>query len=332
MGCFDNIIAIRELCESPVPTSGFYLNDIGINKTEIEQIITSEYPSVQAFIDQKAAFAVQKVTSEIYSYLSPMFKADSVLAGARIGSEDKNKTLITQSGLVGVKVKIHNPNSYIDFVLSDLSLWVDVTQTVNILVYDLTQGKLLQTMPVQVVAGEITTVYDKVIVPAPRKSMLIWIGYDATGINSYKTVTHNGCSDCFGDTFNHKFIQATGATVDNTFLNGSVGNLSHTAGIAFNYSVNCNHFDWLCSHRSILGIPFLYKTGIEICNHALLSAPNQRTMAITNVNVDLMEQKLAYFTDEYDKSMRNILTNMRVPQDRNCFECSQRVVSKTILP
>jgi len=105
MSCFDNIISLEELCSVPVPTSGFYLNQIGINKREIESVITSDYASVQDFVDKKSAFAIKKVTAEIYSYLSPYFRADSILTGERIGYEDSQKELLTQSSYVGVQVK-----------------------------------------------------------------------------------------------------------------------------------------------------------------------------------------------------------------------------------
>jgi len=327
MACFDNIISLEELCPDQESLSGFYLNQIGINKTEIEQYITKDFSSVQSFIDKKSAFAVKKVTSEVYSYLSPLFKADSILTGARIGYEATQKELISQSGYVGTNVTLRNANSYLDFVLSDISLFTDFTGTVPVLIYDTLQGKLLQTVNITTVAGQVSTSYEKVVVSAPRKQLNLWIGYDATAINSYKTITHSGCSECHGFTFNHKFIQATGSAIANPFTEVTLTNLTHTGGLSFNYSVACNHEDWLCNHRNILGLPILYKTGVEICNHALLAAPNQRTMSVTTLNRELMEQKLAYFEHEYNKVMSNILKNMAVPQDRNCFNCSQRIIS-----
>jgi len=331
MACFDNIVTVEGLCEDVASTSGFTLNQIGINKSEIEQIMTNDYDGVQDFVDRKANFATEKVTGEIYTFLSPKFKADSILTGARVGFPDINKTLVTQSGFVGVQVSVHNPGSYVDFVVSDFSLFTDFTGNVPVLIYDLYQGLLLDTVTVPTVAGQISTVYTKSVISSPRKSLNLWIGYDATAINSYKTATHNGCSDCRGYTFNHKFVQAVGASIVNPFTDGNVTGLTHTGGLSFNYSINCNHKDWLCAHRNILSLPILYKTGIEICNHALLASPNQRTMAITTVNRELMEQKLAYFTSEYNTLMGNILRNMSVPQDRNCFQCDNKIVSRSTL-
>jgi len=330
MACFDNIIALRENCSNPITTSGYYLDDIGISKIEIEQIITKDYSGVQDFIDRKSAFAIQKVTSEIYSYLSPKYKANSILVGSRVGYEADVKELIPQNGYVGIEIKVYNPNSYINFVISDLSLFVDVTQAVPVLIYDLKQGLLLATINMDAIAGQIVISYEKTVVAAPRTEMHLWIGYNAGvgAINSYKTVTHNGCSDCHGYTFSHRYVRATGATADTPFTTGTIESLTHTAGLSFNYSVECNHYDWLCNHRKILAIPFLYKTGVEITTHALNAAPNQRTMAITTVNRELMEQKHAHFVSEYDKSIGYILRNMTVPQDKNCFECNDRIVSK----
>jgi len=69
MACFDNVVGLRTLCSDLSPD--YYLEDIGINKTELEQVITKDFNGVQDFIDKKSAFAVIKVTNEIYNYLKP---------------------------------------------------------------------------------------------------------------------------------------------------------------------------------------------------------------------------------------------------------------------
>jgi len=281
MACFDNVVGLRTLCTDLTPD--YYLEDIGINKTELEQVITKDFNGVQDFIDKKSAFAVVKVTNEIYNYLKPNFKADSILAGSRIGYEADTLELVSQSGYVGIEINVYNPQSFVDFVISDISLFVDVTATVPVLLYDLKQGLLLATLSVPVVAGQISTLTQKVVVPASRKPLNLWLGYDATAINSYKVNTHNGCGGCRGFTFSNRFVTATGAASSAPFT--SVESLSHTGGISLNYSVNCNHTDWLCSHRQILSLPILYKTGIEIVNHVLTAAVNQRTVSYTTSQV-----------------------------------------------
>ena len=335
MACFDDIIGIEQVCDETLPTSGFYLNQIGINKTEIEDIVTNDYSSVEDFVAKKAAFAIQLCKTDIYSKVSPMFKTGSILAGNRVGYESATKELIAQTGYVGVEVTVYNPQSFIDFTISDFSLFTNYTGNIPVLIYDVHQGKLLGTITVPTVAGQISTSYQSITVPAPRKEIHLWIGYDSDalgGISSYKTMTHNGCSDCRGFTFNHRYVRATGSAASAPFTEGTLEPLTHTGGLSFNYSVTCNHEDWLCSHRKILGMPFLYRTGIEVCKHALYSAPNQRTMAITMVNIELMEKKLKEFESEYDRIMTNIMNSMRPPSDKACFQCNDRIMSRTILP
>lgn len=323
MACFDNIVGLRSLCSDTDPD--FFLEDIGINKSEIEQVITKDYTSVQDFIDKKSAFAVTKVTNEVYNYLKPNFKADSILAGSRIGYESDTKELVAQTGYVGIEINLYNPSSFVDFVISDISLFVNVTSTVPVLLYDIKQGLLLETIIVPTTAGVISTLIQKVVVPSQRRPLNLWLGYDATAIDSYKVNTHNGCGGCRGYTFSNRFITATGAAIDTPFT--SVEGLTHTGGISLNYSVNCNHTDWLCSHRQILGLPILYKTGIEIVNHVLTAAANQRTVSYTTSQVEVMEKKLAMLESEYRTTMGNLLGSMQVPQDRNCFHCNNRIVS-----
>lgn len=333
MACFDKIIALKELCAAITPGSGFYLNDIGISKTEIEQIITKDYASVQDFIDSKSAFAISQVQGDIYSFLSPQYKANSILAGSRIGQTEPGKVLITQSGMTGVEVKMFAPDSFVDFTISDLSLFIDQTGNVPVEVYDLKQGQLLGTITVPAVGGSIITSYDKLTIAAPRRELHLWLGYDSTllgGISSYKTLSHNGCSTCTGFTFNNRYIRATGAEIAAPFT--SVTPLTHTSGISFNYSVTCNHKDWLCSHRAILGSPFLYRTGMEIMLHGILAAINQRSSTNTLVGKEVLDQKLKHYTEQYEVTMRNLMQNMRVPNDVRCFYCNTGIKSLYVPP
>lgn len=331
MSCFDNIIAIKELCSEIEPQT-FYLNDIGINAKEVQSYLTGEYSGIQNFIDEKSAFAIRLVQGDIYSHLSPQYKASSILASNRVGQEANIKTLVSQSGFVGVEIKMYNPISFVDFTLSDISLFTDYTGNVPVFVYDLLQGKLLGTLTVPSVAGEISSSFETITISAPRKQLHLWIGYDSTGINSYKTTTTGGCTSCSGFTFSNRFIRATGASAESPFTASTIESETHTAGISFNYSVVCNHYDWLCVHRHVLGLPFLYRTGIEIIKHAKLASINQRTMTTTTVNKAVLDEKLDFYTAEYNNTLNNILRNMRTPSDINCFHCNMQVQTITSLP
>jgi len=325
MACFENIVGVRGLCDDITYVQ--YLDNIGINKQILSQINTKPYADIKEFVDAKSAFAIEKVTSEIYSRLSPKFKANSILTGNRVGYEAADKELITQSGFVGVEIKVKNRESYINFVLSDISLFTDFTGVIPVFIYDLKQGKLLATINVDSVGGQISIDYTKTVIESRRNELHLWMGYDATAINSYKTTTFSSCGSCQGYTFSHRYIQATGASAASPFTATTIDSLTHTAGISFNYSVECNHYNWLCEKRDILKIAFLYKTGIEIMNHALIASVNTRANTITTVNSDTLESSLAHFTYEYDTIMKSILNAMKVPQDKNCFECNDRIYS-----
>lgn len=331
MSCFDNIVAVRGLCDEQTPQT-FFLDDIGIDKGELGSYITKGYSGVQDLIDQKSAFAIRHIQNDIYSHLLPSFRADSILAGSRVGFEAKTKELINQSGFVGGEIQMHNPQSFVDFTISDVSLFTDFTGTIPILIYDLLQEKLLGTISCNSVAGEITTTYQSLTIPAPRKQLKLWMGYDATGINSYKTTSYSGCSNCSGNTFSNRFVKVTGAAAASPFTLGTITSLTHTAGISFNYSVRCNHYDWICSHRDMLSMPILYRTGLEIMNHAMLLASTQRTMNTTTVDKKLLGEKAAFYETNYTRIVDGILKSMRLPSDANCFHCNKSVTSIVSLP
>jgi hypothetical protein len=96
-------------------------------------------------------------------------------------------------------------------------------------------------------------------------------------------------------------------------------------GISLNYSVTCNFWDWMCTLRDMLAVPILYRTGMEIMAHGLLASINQRSMAITTLNKEVLMEKQSYYTGLYNSTIQGILKNMRVPSDVNCFHCNRGI-------
>lgn len=334
MACFDNLIGLRELCDTEPSTSGRYLNDINISKSEIEGLITKDYASIQSFIDQKLSQAVFSTQSYIISNIQPFFRANSILSGSRIGHYDINKQITAQSGLTGMSIKVNNSRSYLNFNIASISLFCNYTGTVNILVYDTVQGKLLGTYPISSVAGQIVTINPSIKIESNKKCLELWFGYDSTtdNISSYKTNSHANCNTCIGTTFNNRYVQANGGVITTPFRSDDITQISHTSGLSIEYNVSCNHLSWLCMYEQSLVEPIIYKLGAEIMSHGLFSSQTQRANSYVSLSKEILKEKHEYYQDNFERSIKTFLRSMNLPEDADCFNCNSRIHSALTLP
>ena len=86
-----------------------------------------------------------------------------------------------------IEVELCNLNSFVDFYLSELSVHVTSTGNVDVLVYDLFQNKLLDTITVAAIANEVVTVFPNKTYSSDRKNLNLIFVYDSTGVNSIQT-------------------------------------------------------------------------------------------------------------------------------------------------
>lgn len=323
--CLGNVIALQGGCDPVVPPTGYYLKAIGISNDDISQYITKEYASNLEFFNEKKFLAIEQITNALHSSFQPHYKANSLLKNFRVGHANDNKVLVAgNTGLKGIKYDFCDTDSYYDLFVNEISLFVNVSATISINVYDLIQGKLIDTIDIDTAAGEITKVYPSKTYTSSQRKLSLFFGYDSTGVSSYKTTLQaGGCTNCSGSySLNHMYH-----TIQSGYINNSVKteenfvSLSETGGLSINHSLQCNHRDWLCSISGLIALPILYKTAANIMEFALHSAPNSRTNTAVNLNKDLIKERLDLYEMKWREALDNIIKNAKVPTDSKCFEC-----------
>mgnify|MGYP001597488207 CR=1 FL=1 len=334
--CFDNIIALRGNCTDATPTSGLYINDIGITVDELNALITKDYASGEALFDAKLSFALKNVTNAIHTHFGGKYLASSVLDGQRMGYFQDNLSLIagTADTSKGIWVEFCNDNSYVDLFVSELSLQVNFTGNVDVKVYDLYQNKLLDTLTVPTVAGEISTIYPHKTYKSNRKHLQVIFVYDTTAVSSYKTyLKQGGCTNCgTGSTYSNSWLTARAVTVLNadTKVRENLTQVGDTGGMSLIYGLSCNHSDWLCSHSNTIAMPVLYRTAAEIMEYGIHNST--RTNSNTMIDYDKMKERMEYYETKFGETFDNILGNMKPPQDKKCFQCNERTRHAVVLP
>ena len=82
--CIESLLGLRG-CESPEPSTGLYIDDLGINQTFLGQLITDQYRNGVELFEDKRAFAWRKLSSDVLTKLSPMMKSDTIIESKRVG-------------------------------------------------------------------------------------------------------------------------------------------------------------------------------------------------------------------------------------------------------
>ena len=198
--CIESLLGLRG-CEVPEPSTGLYIDDLGINQTFLGQLITDQYRNGVELFEDKRAFAWRKLSSDVLTKLSPMMKSDTIIESKRVGQVVSNyanvQTALGAGNYGGIRLKI-DPNtvSYLNFYLADINLAIDSANTnVPVLIFDMTTGKLLET--ITYAEGALDQFIGKTFTSAKRK-LDIAIVYEST-MNTVKFTPKRGtCTSCGG--------------------------------------------------------------------------------------------------------------------------------------
>lgn len=334
--CLENIVSIKNTCDAVASNSGLYLDDIDVTLREIEKYVTADYPNAAQLALDKIKFASKVVAAEINTYFQGQYRANSVIDSQRIGFHYNNKETVAASAVYkGMEIEICQSNSFLQLHLSTLELFVNYSGAVSVLVYDLIQGKLLDTIAVTAVAGEVVTVNINKTYNSNRKQMDIAIMYDATLVAQYKTdATSGGCSSCGKGSLRsiNGYVRARGisAALADPKINSSMVGESFTGGLSVVYSINCDKESWLCAIQNVIAQPVLYRAATDLMRFALDYSDQFNTR--TRIDDDKLKRRHDYYLAKYEETMRNVLTKIKLPSDSLCFECNDRIKSVVAIP
>jgi len=321
------------VCETS--TSNYFLNTIGVTKQDCLNVITKDYATIEAFVNDKIEASTLQTAASVNSEFSKdyitgkisrgsrHFQTGTIQDGARLGFAQKNKDLKSLTSEGGIHLKMQNGESYLRLHISELALFLNHSGPIDVKIYDLYTEKVLATETITAVAGEKITVYPDISIDSFQQDLDLFIGYDTLGtIDSYDTRIRAGA--CCGDySCRHHFTVSQGAEITSgNHLNEDILGITHTAGLSMVYSISCNHQGWLCNHAAALSLPILYKTAAEIMLHGLHTSPNQRAHNTQTLDRDILKERHQYYEDKHTATLEQVLGGLQLPQDPRCFQCT----------
>lgn len=335
--CFEDIVGLRGTCDTPNSTSGLWVDDIGIDLAELDAIINKSQIDSVNFFENKRDFAIKQIINIIHTHFSDKYKTNSILRGGRIGyGKDNLEIAPALASLKGIEVELCNQDSFVDLFISSISLQVNFNGVVDILVYDLFQNKLLDTIPITAVSGQTVVVYPHKLYKSVRKELDIIFVYDATNFSSVMTtISNGGCKSCGDGTAMvnlNSYLSARSISIlaaDAKIEQNLIGS-PDTGGLSLMYSIQCNYDEWLCTISNSIALPILFKTGYEIMDYAYNNSLRLNTT--TTINWEGLLKRRDEYNLRYQASIEALLQNIKLPQDEKCFECRQKSKHVIILP
>lgn len=329
MSCLDNIVAIKGCGEAG---AGAWVNHLpGLSVMDFEKAISNEHKSGFARLQELIAQGTEEVVADIRTALGASFSLRSIVDSDSIGHIAENKTAVdaVANYRTGVQVKIQG-EPYLAFHISNLRLFVDETGDVEVKVWDVLTGVVLDTFTVAAEAGELVTLVVNKTYHTAGNRMNLFIGYESD-FDSYRTELHaNGCNCYGGSGYSNELIYFRGAKVAtaSAVVNQNVEAQTYTGGIGFDYSLQCSFDEHFCNIRNLITQPVLYKVGSLIAREMRFS--KRLTGVVTNFRDDHAELEKEYemiYRDKIGAVMKN-----QTLKDSACFGCNSRMKGEVMLP
>lgn len=333
MSCFDNLIGLDGVCDQP--TSGLTLNQIGISRDELDKIANKDLPNGEALFVQKRDFALEWLKNNLNRNFDDNYQVQSFVKSETIGERNDNKiSKPAETGnYVGINIELCDLTDYYEIHFPNGELFVDFAGVVPVVIIDLIQGKILDTINITTVAGEITPFTIEKSYQALRNTLNLFIGYDSSFASFDTTVTGSNSSACkwrgWYNVGNRARALAKKLPTGGTLIDSNLDGLGHTGGLTVNCTINCDHEGWICDKRNALAMPMLYKIGEEVMKYKLYNS--RRNNSVTDHEIAQTSANIERYADEASNALKQVLGSNLLPNTQ-CFKCRQVVKNVIVLP
>jgi len=302
--CFNNFIGVKCLTTG-TPTSGLYINDLeGLNLKYAANIADSDYISGLQFLNDKIQFATKLVISDLTRYSLPYFRINSVVDELSVG-DWANNTLATANVDRGVHLQIKK-SRMLRINISNIKIKLGNANTSHVVYIE--DGTNIQNYTFTTDANGEAEI--NLNFTSTTQDVYVYMDNTSINVNNSSIKTGCGCSSKSG-----QYLSAYG-------WNGS-GNSNSTYGLKIQATAVCDNDEFACVLGPKLGLPILYRSGIEILHEAVAT---DRLNSLTLLDTDKINFLLENWSAEYDKQMKMLIESL--PQllrriDECCIVCNQ---------
>jgi hypothetical protein len=325
-----NLVGLRDACgEEIIPSSsGYWLNDLpGMELGIIAAGANKEQKNAIELITRQGALAQNTVLDMYRGQLKSRWSVNSLLQSKTTGQYRGDLTpQPAQAFRVGQFFKACG-NPYAELSISSMSLYVNYTGAVPVGIYNALDGSLIDTVTFDAVAGKIVTKKVNISIQADGQDLLVYAGYDATNIPTYKTLINEfGCMHCKGGSYDLNYMQvysrrvALSSPVIEKNLRGQTG-MPGMSGLSITWGLNCSIDPLICSMGHMLAPAIMFKWGELLARQLKFS--QRLSPEILYFRGDYDELSEDYRVD-YERHLQQALENAIIPKGP-CFKCTSPV-------
>ena len=237
----------------------------------------------------------------------------------------------------GIQVQISDYGD-ISFFLQSIRLRLHTEGDIEIKVFDLLYGDVLDTFPISVQSGKLAQIEVNKSYAVKFKKMNLFIGYDAgiggnyqtlIGLNSKRLSTNCGaCGKAASYVYEYAYLKGAKLNNSGPFTQSAITNINDTGGLSISYSLPCSAENVLCSISPQLALPLLYKTGALVMEEMLAS--NRLTAIVLN-GKEGHEKLLNHYEEKYKQAYANVARGIQFP-DSPCFRNQPKTNYQVRLP
>jgi hypothetical protein len=323
--CLDALIGTDYGCTTT--TGRLYLKDIGITEDFLGNLVKKHNGSVADYIDERKRIATERVKNNVVAHYRSAMIPRTFIDGARLGIWPNEETLDSAVAgyMNGILVEVCTPASNTRINISSLEFYGETSGTITARIYDLRDGRTLQTLTTTAVAGQVARFTDvDVVVSNPRGTLRIFI---ATEEDTFYRANINGnCSGCGQGVWRNGVLSAQSvrflSTDKKVYANRTAA--PNTGGLSAVVTVACDHEQYLCDMKSSLALPVLYSLGHEIMDNAVNSFERWNLKDYRKEEIkDRRDQLGALYSD----TIADVLKYAPAINDPICFECNKVIIS-----
>ena len=324
--CLTGLVGIRNRC-GDTSTPIHYIDDLPAIDTQLlSKSTSSDDSSLYDLVDKQIELAEKYIIEAVRKQLNPKFESRSVINNGSIAKFGERVSSVSRIGdFDGFRLQLGR-SDYLKLLIHKVWIHTTNTDTINIKLYDLAQGKELQSTTVTGVADEIVEAELNWEVSNETSFKDLFLGHDHS---SYYKATVKGCASCNGykvrnGTNSARFYQKS---ISGTKIASNLDNLPD-ASMSFSYSVRCDFENFLCESRNLWGLAMLHKTAQNIYEQARFNTGRFNDLIVHSADLDLLIEKSE---NEFNMNMREALQGLEIPKGV-CFKCANPVRLMTKLP
>lgn len=323
--CYNNYIGLRGFCSETTPESGLFVNDLpAISLKLLANITNEDQRDYTGIWDEIYTRTLNELESDVLIRAQKYFKTTLVADNANTGYYSDPYVVRTSTNeFKGTTIEADSRISrYLSIYVNSVQLYLPAPVSDNIYIYNLMNGKLLDTIPFVGVFGiNVIEINKKYITYGQDTKILVCYNSNDVG-DSIETVPVDDSSLVF--TRGARISTASSIIQNNLTLDGD------SYGLIANYNIRCDISEFICSSKDVFKFALWWKLGASIMFERMTSnRMNKYTLNKTPLEI---KELWEHYEDKYDEIMKSVMDNLEANNDNVCFSCRKSSNYNYLMP